>query len=382
VIDYVNIENVDVSSKVWGLVRRGMDGLKLTRDVDAIRGWVQEVVDHQHATLNTFASFEVGDCNHTTLKTDKSQMFMGFIAVDVHHADLIVKELKAPSLGPVHSCTVLINDTRVVSSQHADMDAGLTFVVRGRKTFRVLSSTQSRTTFTSKDIWPSSESDPPQNWHDIVVETGDAIAVPPNRPHCVMSAADTIAVSLTFKQAGVKPITATIPAFPVTASRTEALIPENHGTVSSAESTIQMSNPMPSDISLATPQRDDCNPGVIQELRNEDKKVEEKRLAIPREGKEDMNTFEGVDAGKTFEGVDAGKGDLGLPREKLVGGQGKGVGEIGGKGDSAAFPSTGMGVGEGEGGGEVKGVGECEGGSGYKRETPQVFFSESRFLIF
>ena len=212
VIDYVNIENVDVSSKVWGLVRRGMDGLTLTRDIDDIRGWVQEAVDQQQATLNTFASFKIGDCDHTTLKTDKSQSFTGFIAVDVYHADLIVKELKAPSLGPVHSCTVLINDTRVVSSRHVDMDAGLTFVVRGRKTFRVLSSTQSRTTFTSKDIWPSSESDPPQNWHDIVVETGDAIAVPPNRPHCVMSTADTIAVSLTFKQAGVKPITATIPA--------------------------------------------------------------------------------------------------------------------------------------------------------------------------
>jgi hypothetical protein len=188
-----------------------------------------------------------------------------------------------------------------------------------------------------------------------------------------MSAADTIAVSLTFKQAGVKPITATIPAFPMTASRTEALIPANHRTVSSAESTIPMSNPMPSDISLATPQRDDSIPGVIQELRNEDKKVEEKRFAIPREGKEDMNTFEGVDAGK---------GHLGLPREKQVGGQAKGEGEIGGKGDSAAFPSTGKGVCEGEGGGEVKGEGEGKGGSGYKRETRQVFFSESNFLIF
>jgi hypothetical protein len=212
VIDYVNIENVDVSSKVWGLVRRGMDGLTLTRGVDDIRVWVQEAVDQQHATLNTFKSFKIGDCDHTTLKTDKSQTFTGFIAVDVHHADLIVKELKAPSLGPVHSCTVLINDTMVVSSRHADMDAGLTFVVRGRKTFRVLKCTTSRTTFTSKDIWPSSDSDPPENWHDIVVETGDAIAVPLNRPHCVMSTADTIAVSLTFKQAGVKSITATIPA--------------------------------------------------------------------------------------------------------------------------------------------------------------------------
>ena len=204
VMDYVNIDAVDISSRLWGLVRRGVDGLTLTRNVNEIREWVQELVEQDHATLNTFTSFEVGDCDHTTLKTDRSKEFMGFIAVDVHHTDSIVQELKAPSLGNVHSCTVLINDSRVVSTRHADMDAGLTFVVKGEKIFRVLTSDKTRTTSTSPDIWPSSNSDPPRHWHDIVVQAGDVIAVPPNRPHCVMSCPDTIAVSLTFKQAGVK----------------------------------------------------------------------------------------------------------------------------------------------------------------------------------
>ena len=126
---------------------------------------------------------------------------MALIAVDIHSYDTIVAELKAPSLGRVHSCTVLMPDDSVVSSRHEDMDAGLTFVVKGRKVFRVLNSTHKKTTMMSPAIWPCSDSDPPRSWHDIVVDAGDAIAVPPNRPHCVMSDPETIAVSLTFKQA-------------------------------------------------------------------------------------------------------------------------------------------------------------------------------------
>ena len=208
-----NVSDIDMSSQTWTVIKQGCRQLSLLFEIDELRDRVIDIVNRGQATLTTFDKVDVGDCCHMTKPVDVSIGFLGFIVVDVGYRLLLSSETSTLFDREVFSCSVLVNDPAVVTPQHSDLDAGITFVLRGQKTFRVLTTNWKKSKMGSKRLWARTDSDPPTGWQDIVVDAGCALFVPKERPHCVLSSDNSIAVSLTFKQALPKNLSRVRPVF-------------------------------------------------------------------------------------------------------------------------------------------------------------------------
>ena len=194
------VSDVDILSQNWTVIQQGGRQLRLLFRIEELRDRVLDLVKGGQAAMTTFMKVDVEDCYHITKAADASESFLGFIVVDVEHDRLLCQDVLTLFDRDVFSCSVLLNDPVVVTPQHSDLDAGITFVLSGQKTFRVLTA-GTKTKMGSKKLWPRTDSDPPLGWQDIVVDAGCAVFVPKGRPHCVLSSDSTIAISLTFKQA-------------------------------------------------------------------------------------------------------------------------------------------------------------------------------------